>query len=61
MFPGDEEEADAVDELQAAQGGHAHVQEHAQDDGRRDEPGAVWKRETTKATVLFAVVVETVR
>ena len=29
MLAGHEEEADAVHELQAAQRGHAHVQEHA--------------------------------
>ena len=38
MLAGHEEEADAVHELQAAQRGHAHVQEHAQDDRVGDEP-----------------------
>ena len=44
MFSGDEEEADAVHELQAPQRGHAHVEEHAQDDWVRDEPGAGFNR-----------------
>ena len=61
MFPGDEEEADAVNELQASQGGHAHVQEHAQDDGRRDEPVVVRKHETTQTTKFIAIIVETKR
>ena len=44
MLAGDEQEADPVHELQPAQRRHAHVQEHAQDDRVRDEPGRRFNR-----------------